>query len=102
MALFSAARWLYSVARFYLAFGKTVFMIRYALECANEHVFEEWFDNMADFDSKAANGALSCPDCGDSHVHKTLMAPSIGAAAKATPATPCGQPACASGCPALG
>ncbi|MCF8482059.1 MAG: DUF1178 family protein [Rhodospirillum sp.] len=78
-------------------------MIRYSLECAHDHVFEQWFDNMADYDAKAETKGLSCPECGDTQVHKTLMAPNIGGPkAPVQPAAPCGAPACASGlCPSM-
>ncbi|ABC24350.1 DUF1178 family protein [Rhodospirillum rubrum] len=80
-------------------------MIRYSLECANEHVAEQWFDNIADYEAKAAAGALVCPICGDTHVVKSLMAPSIGAsrATAAPPAhAPCSGEGCGGGlCPAM-
>ncbi len=73
-------------------------MIRYSLECGAEHVFEQWFDNMADYDAKSAAGALVCPECGSTHVHKSLMAPSIGGAKAADPMpAPCGAPSCGAG-----
>ena len=75
-------------------------MIVYNLICSNGHDFEDWFDNMADYDAKAEGKALECPECGDKQVSKALMAPSIGGKAS-TPAPACGAPACANmGCPA--
>lgn len=66
-------------------------MIRYSLSCSKGHVFEDWFDNMADYDAKAAKKKLVCPECGDKKVGKALMAPSIGSsAAAAAPAPSCG------------
>jgi hypothetical protein len=77
-------------------------MIRYSLECSHEHVFEQWFDNMADYDGKVETKSLACPECGDVEVHKTLMAPSIGGPKAAQPTAPCGAPACAAGmCPSM-
>lgn len=57
-------------------------MILYSLNCACGHTFEDWFDNSADFDHKSTAGALVCPTCKGHDVHKAIMAPSLGAAAK--------------------
>lgn len=74
-------------------------MIRYSLQCGQDHQFEEWFSNSADYDAKAAAGELSCPDCGDTHVRKAIMAPSIGKSAPA-PAPACPSGGCqGGGCP---
>lgn len=86
-------------------------MIRYRLMCSQEHVFDEWFDNMADYDTKKADAAIACPDCGDTSVEKTIMAPSLAGAGDgsmgqvrsrkdAEPAA-CGTGGCATGggCP---
>lgn len=79
-------------------------MIVYDLKCGGGHRFEEWFASSADYDAKAAADGLACPECGDTHVEKALMAPRInGGGAAAEPATPCGMPACsAGGCQMLG
>lgn len=53
-------------------------MILYSLKCGNDHVFDEWFGNSADYDAKAAAGEITCPDCGDTHVAKAIMAPRLG------------------------
>ncbi len=77
-------------------------MIRYALNCANGHSFEEWFDNSADYDTKVEAKSITCPDCGGHEISKAIMAPSIGkkaaAPAPACPATGCGG----GGCPMMG
>lgn len=52
-------------------------MIKYALQCDQGHHFEGWFSNSADFDTQKADGTLSCPVCGSSHVEKALMAPAV-------------------------
>ena len=52
-------------------------MIRYAVKCADGHVFESWFQNAAAFDTLAAKGHVTCPDCGTSTVEKSLMAPRV-------------------------
>ena len=74
-------------------------MIVYDVKCGKGHVFTEWFDSGTDFDAKAANGKIACPECGDSNISKALMAPNVSTGAT-TPAPACGAPACANaGCP---
>lgn len=79
-------------------------MIKYSLECAKGHVFDEWFDNMADYDKKLTRKALACPECGSKKVQKSLMAPNLKTSGRkdppAMPAMPCGGGACSGGlCP---
>lgn len=70
-------------------------MILYALRCEKEHVSEQWFENMADFDAKAKSGSLSCPDCGSHQMSKAIMAPRVGKSApSAMPMPACGTPDC--------
>lgn len=52
-------------------------MIRYTLECDNTHRFESWFQSADAFDTLQSRGLVACPECGDTHVKKTLMAPSV-------------------------
>lgn len=69
-------------------------MIRYSLQCGVGHTFDDWFSNSADFDAKAANGALACPECGSKEVRKAIMAPNVASASKAAPPpapAPCGM-----------
>lgn len=66
-------------------------MILYTLQCSKDHQFEEWFSNSADYDAKKESGGLKCPECGDTHVTKAIMAPRV-AKQSAAPA-----PACAPG-----
>lgn len=75
-------------------------MIRYSLNCANGHSFEDWFDNSADYDAKAAAGSLTCPECGGHDVKKGIMAPNIGkpAAAPAMPSCAMGGGCSGGGC----
>ncbi|TYB81244.1 DUF1178 family protein [Maritimibacter fusiformis] len=61
-------------------------MIRYTLQCPDGHRFESWFQNAAAYESLAAGGHLSCPDCGAVKVEKSLMAPPVRAARKAAAA----------------
>ncbi len=75
-------------------------MIVYDLICSKGHGFSEWFTSMSDYDAKASANSVPCPECGDTHVSKAIMAPSIGKSAAAV-ALACGAPACANmGCPA--
>jgi hypothetical protein len=53
-------------------------MIKYSLQCSNGHGFDGWFKDSATFDQQSASGLLTCPQCDDPHVAKTLMAPHIG------------------------
>lgn len=52
-------------------------MIRFALKCSNEHLFDSWFQSGAAFDTLKAAGHVTCPECGDTRVEKSLMAPSV-------------------------
>lgn len=64
-------------------------MIRYTLRCAQQHHFEEWFSNSADYDAKKEAHELVCPECGDKEIAKAIMAPNVGKPA-AAPAPACG------------
>jgi len=79
-------------------------MIVYALRCACEHEFDQWFDNMADYDAKKAAG-IACPSCGGTQVAKAIMAPRVGKAKTAAPAPvpACGPGGCGGGggCPVM-
>jgi hypothetical protein len=70
-------------------------MIRYALACENQHVFESWFANSAAYDKQAARGLVTCPACGSAKVEKTIMAPALGHSARK------GVPVAAGAAPAL-
>ena len=52
-------------------------MIRYALNCADGHVFESWFQNSAAFDKQKKRGLVTCPICGSGKVEKAIMAPKL-------------------------
>ncbi len=52
-------------------------MIRYDLECDNEHGFDGWFKDSAAFDEQAKAGVVVCPSCGSGNVRKSVMAPNI-------------------------
>lgn len=79
-------------------------MIRYSLVCANGHGFQQWFDSMADYDAKKAQDALICPECGDPHVSKAIMAPNlagsggtVGSSPDPAPVPTCGMGGCGGG-----
>lgn len=54
-------------------------MIKYTLECKNNHKFESWFQSFDAFEKVLASGHISCSTCGTSDVSKSIMAPNIGA-----------------------
>jgi hypothetical protein len=70
-------------------------VITYCLICSQEHEFEGWFKDSSAFDLQLADGALSCPVCGDKQVKKTIMAPAVRSSvtkAKGRPEVPAPQP----------
>jgi hypothetical protein len=69
-------------------------MIKFSVKCAKDHVFEEWFDNGDDYEKKAKGKKIVCPECGDKHVEKTIMAPNVATGPKAAVAIP---PSCGMG-----
>lgn len=60
-------------------------MIRFSLRCASGHEFEAWFRNGEGYEAQQAASEIACPECGDTHVEKALMAPSIGRTREAGP-----------------
>ncbi len=63
-------------------------MIRYRLECDAGHGFEAWFASSDAYDRQEAAGSVSCPVCGDVHVRKALMTPSIATSRSKEPCEP--------------
>ncbi len=63
-------------------------MIKFALRCAEGHIFESWFQSGSAFESLQARGLVTCPDCGSARVDKALMAPVVAKTAPATPPAP--------------
>jgi hypothetical protein len=53
-------------------------MIRYTLNCANDHTFESWFPGSDAFDKQVRRGLVTCPECGSAKVSKAIMAPNVG------------------------
>ena len=52
-------------------------MIKYDLQCDQDHKFDSWFRSSADFDEQLARGLATCPMCGSGALSKRLMAPGI-------------------------
>jgi hypothetical protein len=59
-------------------------MIRYALTCDRAHDFDSWFQSAEAFDGLLSAGMLACPDCGSPKVGKSLMAPQVRPADRAS------------------
>ncbi|HWD57513.1 MAG TPA: DUF1178 family protein [Stellaceae bacterium] len=60
-------------------------MIRFSLRCKEGHEFEAWFRSGEGYEAQQQAGEVACPECGDTHVEKALMAPSIGRTRDAGP-----------------
>ena len=52
-------------------------MIKYALGCAEGHSFDSWFPSSGAFEKQRKRGLVACPECGDIHVEKAIMAPAV-------------------------
>jgi|TARA_B110000483_G_C18049777_1_gene486014 hypothetical protein len=52
-------------------------LIRFSLKCSQDHSFESWFQSSEAYENLAAAGMLSCIDCGDSRIVKSLMTPKL-------------------------
>ncbi|HEV2187733.1 MAG TPA: DUF1178 family protein [Stellaceae bacterium] len=63
-------------------------MIRFSLRCASDHEFEAWFRSGEGYEAQQKAGEIACPECGDTHVEKALMAPSISRSRERTPISP--------------
>jgi len=74
-------------------------MIRYSLVCEEQHTFEVWFTNSADYDTQRKRKLVACPVCGSAKVDKALMAPQLGRGTRKDAASPMevAQPASVSG-----
>jgi len=60
-------------------------MILFTLRCTAGHQFDGWFRDGEGFAAQQQAGEIACPDCGDVHVEKALMAPNIARSHKKTP-----------------
>jgi hypothetical protein len=52
-------------------------MIKYALSCADGHVFDSWFPDSAAYEKQRKRGFIACPECGSTRVEKAIMAPAV-------------------------
>ena len=52
-------------------------MIRFSLKCSHNHSFDSWFQSSDAYDKLAKAGMLTCAECGDRTIEKSLMAPKI-------------------------
>jgi hypothetical protein len=52
-------------------------MIKYNLKCQNDHEFESWFSNSAEFDKLNKKNLLECIYCSSKKINKSIMAPMI-------------------------
>ncbi|WP_417426764.1 DUF1178 family protein [Hoeflea sp.] len=52
-------------------------MIKFNLQCDNDHEFEGWFFSSTDFDAQIERGLVECPSCGSHVIGKALMTPSV-------------------------
>ena len=53
-------------------------MIRYQLRCNNDHQFDGWFPNIAEFERQQEKHLLICPMCDSKRVDRDIMSPGIG------------------------
>lgn len=63
-------------------------MIRYALQCDQDHAFEAWFGSSEDYDAQASAGRVECPFCASRQVRKQIMAPAVRTAESRTDSGP--------------
>ncbi len=63
-------------------------MIHYQLRCAEDHGFDGWFKDSANFEKQAKRGLLECPICGSPKVERALMTPSVPRKGRAKARTP--------------
>jgi len=57
-------------------------VISFALVCEKDHDFDGWFSSSEDFDKQSKRGLVSCPVCGTTKIHKSLMAPAVSTGRK--------------------
>jgi hypothetical protein len=66
-------------------------MIHYQLRCSADHEFDGWFRDSTTFEEQVRLNLIECPACGDTSIHRALMAPAI-AKQQRTPAPLSAQP----------
>ena len=52
-------------------------MIKFNLQCGNQHNFEAWFSGGSDFDKQKESSLIECPFCGNKQIEKSLMVPQV-------------------------
>ena len=52
-------------------------MIKYNLICHNNHEFESWFSNSAEFDKLNKKNLLECIYCSSKKISKSIMSPRV-------------------------
>jgi len=52
-------------------------MIKYILQCQNNHEFESWFSNSGEFEKLNKKKLLECIYCSSKKINKSIMAPMI-------------------------
>ncbi len=53
-------------------------MIKYQLHCKNNHKFDGWFPNIAEFERQQHKDLLICPMCDSTQVDRAIMSPAVG------------------------
>ena len=61
-------------------------MILFTLRCAHGHEFEGWFRDGDGFEAQQKAGEIACPDCNDTSVEKSVMAPRLVRSRESVPA----------------
>lgn len=56
----------------------SICMIKYKLRCNNDHQFDGWFPNIAEFERQQKKDLLVCPMCDSKQVDRAIMSPRIG------------------------
>ncbi len=52
-------------------------MIFYKLKCCNDHQFDGWFPNIAEFERQKEKNLLVCPMCDSKQVDRAIMSPRV-------------------------
>ncbi len=52
-------------------------MIKYILNCSNNHEFESWFSDSSEFEKLKKKNLLECIYCKTSKVEKSIMSPKV-------------------------
>ena len=65
-------------------------MIAFDLRCANDHVFEGWFEDSEAYGQQKKKGLIACPICNDTRVQQVPSTFAIRSAAGAAPSAPAG------------